>query len=114
MTGLFVRLRRAAGNKKGMTMANVLVAFAVLALTLLLFQQAVTLASNIFRRSEDLRRETEALFADFYENAGVYTPTPGAQTYVFTDESGNAFQIQSGETEYPSGRYSVHYFGGRS
>lgn len=111
------RIAQQLKNKKGMTMSSVLVAFAVLLLILLMFWQAVTISSNIFRLSEDIRKGSEKLFSDFYSDTS-YLPRNEAsgspsRKFYFRDKQGGGFELASDIGSYEDGEYEVYYFGQR-
>lgn len=117
-TGMIQRIGNKFRNQKGMTMSSVLVAFAVLSLILLMFWQAVTLSSNLFRKSEDIRRETEALYSGFYENTSYQRKNAdlsGLSTVRFSEEGGaEAFAVDTYLGGYnDGGERTVYYFGHR-
>ena len=66
------KIHRLLQGRKGMTMAEVLVAFAIFAMLLLMFQRTVTLSSHVMQSSEDVRRQTERLYDAFYQQT-AYT-----------------------------------------
>lgn len=112
------KIRAKLKEKKAMTMLNVLAAFAVLTLVLLLFGQAVNAALNLYRYSEDLRKASEARFSSFYKEsnydsgAGDYSLTE--YSYTFKEEGGGtAFstKVKMGEYEKDGGK--IWFYGGR-
>lgn len=110
------RVKNKLRERKGMTMVNVLVAFALLAFILLMFQRSVTLSSKIYRLSEETRRNTEALLSAFYSGTFYDPHGPGGTTYTFSDSMGGSFTLDSSEGSFqPEGSpYRVYYFGGRT
>lgn len=110
------RIRQRLQEKKGMTMAEVLVAFVLFVLILLMFQRTVVLASNVLRSSEDVRRRAENLYADFYRETAYQRDDGTAgdgDAYRFSGEGGDGFEIRSrsGSYENGGGDGTVYYFG---
>lgn len=115
--GMLKRIKSKLKSKKGMTMSSVLVAFAVLLLILLMFWQAVTISSNIFRLSEDIRKGSEKLFSDFYSDTSYLPRNEAAgspsRKFLFRDKQGGGFELDSDIGSYKNGEYEVYYFGQR-
>lgn len=110
-------------NRKGMTMVNVLAAFAVLLFVLLMFSQAVNLSLNIFRKSEDVRKNTEALFSAYYKDSTFTTQSgdfpSSSDVYIFKDQNGKdiAYKRTAEGSFSPSSEQGitgkVYFFGRR-
>lgn len=117
------KLRRLLKGRKGMTMAEVLVAFAIFAMILLMFQRTVTLASNVMQTSEDVRRRTERLYDAFYQQTAYTTPAQDEElagekddkkkTYTFQGEAGSGgFSMETYLDSFTEGEDgAVYYFG---
>lgn len=117
------KIRRLLKGGEGMTMAEVLVAFAIFAMLLLMFQRTVTLSSHVMQSSEDVRRQTERLYDAFYQQTAYTTPAQNpdlaeekkekAKTYTFQGDSGTGgFSLNTYSdsfTEEDDG--TVYYFG---
>ena len=119
------KIHRLLQGRKGMTMAEVLVAFAIFAMLLLMFQRTVTLSSHVMQSSEDVRRQTERLYDAFYQQTAYTTPAQSpelaeekkekVQTYTFQGESGSdSFSLQTYRDSFTEGDDgTVHYIGVR-
>ncbi len=115
------KLKSKLNNKSGMTMVSVLVAFAIFMSILLMFQQTVRLASNIFQTAEDVRRNTEGLYSSFYENttysqkdkANDFSDKGQDKVYTFSNGS-ESFTLKSFEGYYEDSGSKVYFFGNRS
>lgn len=117
------KLKKTMNNNSGMTMLNVLVAFAVFLFIIAMFTQAVRLASNIYKTSEDVRKTTEGLYSDFYKNSSYSasdinaTPPFGItkNSYTFkSDDGASSFKIQSAQGAFEDENGKVYFFGNRS
>lgn len=116
---MLLKIRDKLKEKSGISMINVLAAFAVFLLTILMFSQAVNLSLRLFEKSEDIRRSTESDFASFYQHT-EYTKNDGRlgeedANFTFTDQNGGNFVLNSHSGEYkPTGsERSIFYFGQR-
>jgi len=127
---LRARLKRPLGNSSGMTMVEVLVAFAVLMLVLALSNTAVQTALNLSNMAEDVRHRTETALAGYYgaertadETAcafddfdlpvypGVYTnPDTGYSFYWFNDGQDHTPPEEPEEPEEPGGGEMPKWF----
>lgn len=107
-------------NNKGMTMVNVLVAFAIFALILLMFQRAVSLSSKIFQTSEDIRKKTETLYSEFYEQTSYsnksqtndFSGSGEEKTYTFSTDNGS-FSLDTFQGEFAADTGKVYFLGNR-
>ncbi|MEG1427015.1 MAG: type II secretion system protein [Oscillospiraceae bacterium] len=99
-------------NQKGMTMVSVLVAFAILLFILAMFSQAVTLSLNLYAKSEDIRKASDALYSAFYRETpqrGEIEVTP--EQFYFLDKEHQGFSLpDTGVGEYRHEGKSVWFF----
>jgi hypothetical protein len=104
-------------NKDGFSMVNVLVAFAMLLLMVIIFSNAMNLALKLYEKSKQIRETDETLYGAFYRNT-KYSVTTGdistdKKTYTFSDGS-TTFTIDSSLGDYKQTDGDVYFFGQRN
>lgn len=114
-------------NKKGMTLTNVMVAFVILLVGILMFQQVVTLSVATYTKAEKVRTGTENAYSDFYEQTR-YTDganeiidldgenaTGGTISFVFDgSDSTDTFTLETSRHGFENDEeYKIYFFGNR-
>lgn len=93
----------------GMTMVEVVVAFAVLMLVMGMFAKCLTMANQVFRRSEEILEDSRKLEKGYYlEEEAVLADIVG-ETLVFTEqEDGGRFSVEVKLREFANDAGSLY------
>jgi len=102
--------RRILKQKSGMTMANVLVSFVILILTVLMFLQVYVLVERLIAKSDEVCSGNTELIRKYYLDE-LNADTTENGNCRWKDQNGNTFDFPLSVYRYSDGEQNVYSFG---
>lgn len=99
-------LKNPLKNNKGMTIVNVLVAFVILLICSVMFQQALKISTDFMDKSSEIRQNLEAALESYYMNE---PPSYSDNTLNFTGTDGS-FNVKIKYAKTDNNGITLYYY----
>jgi predicted PurR-regulated permease PerM len=87
-------------SKKGTTIAEIIISFALLVFVFSMFFHGVSLSRNLTKKAESIRTNTQQKIEDFYKNRSSSGTKDASQSFSIQDSRGGSFTLNGDLYEY--------------